>query len=347
MTELATTTDDTIPEDSDRTADLQRFIDREEVIPPGVHQFAGQLVIRDGKGLVGTGRNRTRLQYAGPPRSGGAIKIAASTWGYEVKGFALENLGEYGKGAGIRVGGDTDHPGHGTESNGAVFERVIIDGFRRGAHIGDWPSGRAASELTLIAVETRHCDVGILAEDWNTLNLSVIQFMSMSCRIGLECTQAGSVHVTGGGATDIRESAFKFSQGGVYSVRGVRIETSGRLATIGDTSATVSVAIESCQTSGMVRPDGIDIYTAKGASVAIRDCILEGYVWYDPPGDQPPGYGTVTMDNVRTRWPYLLDGGKRGQCEYAVRNCALLDNGYQVERRVTESGMLNNGPVPK
>jgi hypothetical protein len=325
---------------TDRTDEMQNLLDLGYMLPPGPVTFAGQLVLRDG-----WDNRQTLLKYIGPPREGGAVKVVAGSWGKDFTRLNLENVGSIGQGVGVGIGRDETIGQGGTQTGGCIFSGVGVSGFERGIHVGD-TFGRAASELTFIALDTRDCDVGVKLEAQNTLNLTLLNYFPMNCRIGIDTGGAGNIHVIGGSASGVRETVVYFRQGGVFSLANFRAETSGRLAMMGDTSATVSVSIDNCLTAGMIRADGIDVWGRAGMALTVRNSLFEGYAYYHAVDDQPPGFGTVVMENVRTLWPYLLDGSRNGQCEYALRNCALVNSGREVQKRVNLSGILNDGPVP-
>jgi hypothetical protein len=328
---------------ADRTAELQRLIDAGDPIPPGNYRFSGQLVLR-WRSLVGAGPQRTILLYTGAPRSDGCIKIAAGSWGYELRGFDLTNEGEK-KGVGIGAGISDNQGQLGNQSGGADWNRVWVHGFETGVKLGD-ADGRAVSEMTFTNVQVKKCKTAITATAYNTLNLIFVCPSFETCDSGLVCEQAGSVHILGGAASAVKGTVFTFQPGGAYSVRGFRAETSGRLADVGGPAATTSCVIESCQTSGMVRTDGVDVAFKGGAALTVRDSILEGKVAYAGVSETkaPVGYGSFVAENVRTRAPVLLEG-TRSRLRIDVRNSALLDQGGQVVKRVEVKQAVLTGPV--
>lgn len=336
---------DVAPIPIDDTARVQGFIDRDEVIPAGTYWFAGQLVCRDGHGIHGHGPQRTRLHYTGEPRADGAILIAASSWDYSMGRFSLANMGRK-SGVGITAGADTGSSVEGTQSGCAVWSQVSVNGFERGVQFGG-PDGRSTSELTITSLATLHCDVGVYAQSWNTLNINLNQLLAYKCRVGVECKEAHAVHVNGGSATDVG-TMFKFSQGGTYSVTNYRTEGVGRLAEIATTTANVNVRFDSCLTQGMPPGDGIDVFAMWGASVSMRACSLAGKIVYDsyPPTDRPIGYGTVCLENVWTLAPVLLEGRRNVRARYDIRGSGTLDSGGQVKGRVSGKGIIGAGPIP-
>lgn len=324
---------------------LQDLIDRGEPLPDGETSFAGQLTIPDGRCLIGSGTGRTRLIYTGEPRGTGAVMVRSGNWGYRVRDVGLTNRGRKG-GVGFGLGCDPAGPVNGTQSGMAVWENVTSNGFTRGFQLGDF-GGRSTSELTMTHIHTPLCDVGVYAQGWNTLNVLIRQFLPNKCRVGIECTEAHSVHVDGGSATEVEE-IFRVRQGGTYSLANFRAEGCARLATVSDVTAACSMTLTNNLTSGRPPGDGVDVWGMWGAMIDVRGGQYAGKFVYDsyPPTDRPIGYGSVSMTGVFTRAPVLLEGRAGVMARYDLRNCGTLDAGNQVLQRFSGSGVIGDGPIP-
>ncbi len=299
--------------------------------------------------LEGTGPLSCILNYTGQARADGCILSGAGSWGYEAGGFALANVGtSKGQGVGIGLGTDTSQVPNGNQVNAGLWHSVHVDGFGTGIQLGD-SAGRAASEMIFTLIQVEHCDIGIQAQAWNTLNLQFHNLMVAFCRRGLDCTQAGSAHVNGLSAGGITDTVVRFSQGGVYSIRGARTETSRRLAVCIDSQAAGLVTIADCQVTSPANTDGVDIEIGIGGAVHVDSCMLQGKVRYTY-GDNPKfplGFGSVCLTNVKTYGPVLLDGVAATRCHYDIRGCALLDaKGSPKALFGPTTGTVGTGPIP-
>ncbi len=337
---------------TDQTGTLQDFINARQKIPAGNFTFSGQLIVPPGYDMEGSGVRATYLNYNGVPRSDGCIIIGAGSWGYNLGKFCLTNTNKANskKGVGLGAGTDTSQPAQGNQSNAGLWQSVAVYGFGTGVLLGAG-GGRAVSEMNFANIQVSQCDVGILCNDWNTLNLVFHMPMLSFCRVGLSCTQACSVHVFGGSAGKCSEAVFRFSQGGCYSVRGVRVESSKRLAYCCDTSAATIVSIEDCQTTWvMERDDNIDIEFNSGGALNVASCLLIGKIHYVYGDDKryPLGFGSICLTNVKTFYNVLLDGPKGSKCQYDIRGCALLDKkGSPIAVIGPIAGVIGQGPIPE
>src|SRR5262245_57844083 len=178
-------------EPADPTAVLQSLLDAGQPFPDGDHVFDSPLTIS--RNLVGSHPQRCRLIYTGPPDLLGCVRIASGNWGYNVEGVDLSTSGTTKQGVGFGLA--TDGP-TGTQSGGAVWERVSVYGFDAGIRIGD-AAGQASSELEFHSVQIKRCNIGIAATAWNTLDLWFYGFGLSHCGHGLVSEQAGSIHIDG------------------------------------------------------------------------------------------------------------------------------------------------------
>lgn len=332
----------------DSTAQLNALIASHQRIPAGTYPFAGQLRIPPGCNLEGTGPLSCILNYTGPARADGCIISGAGSWGYEAGGFSLSNTGpSKGQGVGIGLGTDTSQVPNGNQVNAGLWHSVHVDGFGTGIQLGD-AAGRAASEMIFTLIQVEHCDIGVQCQAWNTLNLQFHNLMVAFCRRGLDCTQATNVHVNGMSCGGITDTPIRFSQSGVFSVRGLRTETSRRLIVCTDSQSAGMVSISDCQATSPANNDGIDIEIGIGGGVEISNCILQGKVRYTYGDDPryPLGFGSVNMTSVKTFGKILLDGPAGTKCPYSLRSCALLDGMGSPIATFNQDGIIGDGPVP-
>ncbi len=338
------TEDDTvdldIPVPPDRTGYLQQCIDSDQAIPPGTWAFADRLVIGSGKKLVGEGPNRTKLLYTGWPHDEGAIIVPPDSWAYSLCGFMLSNYTTNRPGCGIR-GGATDTGQFGTQSGFALIDDVWVDGFGYGLRFGDKTFNTSSSEITMANLHVENCDVGCRIETQNSLDYTFVQLGIASCRIGLETDQAGMIHILGGSASNVLECVWSLNGAGVFSLRNLRVENSGYLLSQGFALPRFSITIDSCETSGGTRKDGVDVSVRGGAALQMKGGTYYGHVQYEGSvGEPPQGYGSISLDSVGTRDKTLLTSPNTTKCRYTIRDCAMLDSNGQVLSWVNGAGTI-------
>jgi hypothetical protein len=124
-------------------------------------------------------------------------------------------------------------------------------------------------------------------------------------------------------------------------MRNLRVENSGYLLNQGFALPRFSITIDSCETSGNTRKDGVEIAVRAGASLQMKGGTYSGHVQYEGSvGEPPQGYGSISLDSVGTRDKTLLTSTRKTQCRYTIRDCAMLDSQGQVLSWVNGAGTI-------
>ena len=172
--------------------------------------------------------------------------------------------------------------------------------------------------------------------------------MMAFCRIGLHSGEASQINVSGF-STGFLDTAFLLSQGGVFSIRGGRTETTRRLAVVGETSAAVMTTISDVHITSATSTDGIDIEYNWGGTLVVSNTMLMGKIYCVVGNDPkyPLGFNSICLEGVQTFGPVLLDGNRGSMCHYDIRGCALLDaKGSPKALFGPTSGTVGAGPIP-
>ncbi len=194
-----------------------------------------------------------------------------------------------------------------------------------------------------------NCDVCIRIETQNSLDYTFIQLGLADSRVGLETDLAGCVHILGGSASNVSETVWSLEGAGTFSMRNLRTENCGKadkpgmgsLLTQGLALPRFSITIDSCETNGNARKDGVDIFVRGGAALSMKGGTYSGHVQYEGANGEPPqGYGSISLDSVGTRDKTLLTSTRTTKCRYTIRDCAMLDSNGQVLTWVNAAGTI-------
>lgn len=303
-------------------------------IPPGQHVLDSPITLRPGQSLVGAGVASTILHYAGDT-SMPAFQVDRGCWNFRVSGFTLRR--ESANGIGMRLCAAL-RPNHyiGTCCGSGLIEDVNFVGFEKPLVLGDF-GYTATSENTFNRCSFyAHGDGGGTAvnlEDYNTLNNTFNCLNLTGFDVGLACIQGGGkTNVSGGSASEIKQSVFNFVTGGQYAVRDYRQGEGGGGRFLGTANRAV-VKLDNCEVLGCNPPGGWAVEAYYGTVLTIDSStfdkrILAGY---------PSGSISVTNSGFYLAWATTIIDVK----------WAVAGTSYRVEERgnvlITDASVL---PIP-
>ncbi len=315
--------------DSDATAAIQAAIDAGTAIPPGVFRIESPLTIAGGNRLVGAGPNLTVLEDHGSDQANGIIRIPNGSHGYRIDGIQLAKAGTTKTGVGIREG----YVGTGgNQSSASLWQQVWVIGYDVGYYSGDSGTGQASSEGVYMGCKFGECNTGVKLEAFNTFCLTFINVGLSLCGIGIQTNETGCTTVVGGSASN---TDLVFDVGTDFTVRDYRAEACAMFLSHGNNPATQAILIDHCRLTANPTSDKVEVELFAGACATIRDTLMDGYVKYSVGGDDiDPGYGTIVLDRVQTKYEKLLQGVGGGRCRYETRGCTLVDENFITLSRV-------------
>lgn len=264
----------------------------------------------------------------------------------------------------------------GTVSAGCQLASTSVSGFNVGIRFG-WKGVTAvpeikvaASEWLLFSFAARNCAVGVLLEDFNTLDNILLNLAMSANRVGVQCANGGGETRIIGGSSSQNALDFQFSTGGQYSVEGFRSEGVGSQDGVtpwpvffgrgafvsAGSGAALSCLINSCKIGRTAVAGEAVIIGSHSAHLIVNACLLSSPIWHS--SDAPPsllgGALTVTDCVYDLSTTLDLDGGGNikpmilfgsGAPASAYTSPALIPGGVSNMRAFCSRnrGMLNNG----
>lgn len=239
--------------------------------------------------IQGIGPVTSILSYSGATNS---IAVKLSNEKYTaLKGVRINNAVAKGTTEGIRTTG----PNVGTNTTGLVVERVIIDGFHIGHHTSDGGTN-TSSEISGIGYVIQSCDIGLLNDSPNALNINVLNFALSLNTIGLNVT-AGLVNLFGGTMTANTTDVEASSDVALYSVR--TEDTVGTSLTLSSGAGTSSYTVIGCTLGiGASTPNAHTMISVTGGKLTIIESKVGGQIIV-------PGEGSSAISIIDT---HVIDG---------------------------------------
>lgn len=225
--------------------------------------------IRGSVGLVGHSPQATIINYVGPTDR--PAIFANTQWLYSLGNFSLlRSTLSRGTSIGLLIGSDV---GTGTRSASGLIYPIFVQGWNKGIALGPFsPSVSAISEHVFQFVKASDCDIGVYADDYNTLNI-VLQFLDVSnCGYGLNTGTAASVFVGAGAAADNTIADIYFGPAeGHNELRNFRSERPKRLLIVASGAVMVDNVLVAAYPVGH---DGIGIEVT-GALMTLRNSFVQ------------------------------------------------------------------------
>lgn len=186
----------------------------------------------------------------------------------------------------------------GTMSAGCHIEHLSVSGFDVGIRVG-WksfvtpPIQIAASEWTFNSVKVSNCNIGVLLEDFNTLDNNFLDLSMSANKVGVQCINGGGETRIVGGSSSQQGCDFQFASGGQFSLRNFRSENVGstdgvtlwpnffgRGSHVVVSSGVAQVLIDSCLFSRPIPTGVASIIGTHNAHVIVNACHLSALVWH-------------------------------------------------------------------
>jgi len=213
-------------------------------VAPGRYYFKDTLVLSGLTSLIGEYRDYCVLDFTQLPAGKEALRIDR-VWGYE-----LSNLSIVGNRSNIGVLNSTTVPNangsYGTCSGSAIWNHVIVYGFRKGIVIGDGTRYIAASENLYNGLVITQCDVGIELNDYNTLDHLFTMLQIGDCGTGMITNGAAYITVVGGSFSSIKGVLFNMSACEASRFTSCRMEESNIFLLCGTTCTVSNHVVEGC-----------------------------------------------------------------------------------------------------
>lgn len=217
------------------------------VVKPGRYYFNDTLVLTGVTSLIGDYRDLVTLdftQMADPTKE--AVRIDR-VWGYEIRNLTITGVRANNA---IGVLNSTTTPNangsYGTCSGSAVWDHVIINGFKKGLVIGNRDLYIAASENTYNHLEVVQCDRCIELNDFNTLNHYFTMLLMGDCNEGLVTNGASYITVVGGSSSSCVGPVFDFGNCSSAFIKAYRQEEGGVFCRCGTTTTAGQFTLENC-----------------------------------------------------------------------------------------------------
>lgn len=217
-------------------------------VSPGRYYFLDTVVLSGTTGFDGEYADLTTLDFTrmtDPTKE--AIRIDR-VWGYEISRITI--VGSRSSNAiGVLNSSNTPNANgsYGTCSGSAVWNHVIIAGFKKGLVIGSQTSYIAASENLYLALKIVQCDTCVELNDYNTLNHKFIMPQFGDCLCGIRTNGASYVSVDGGSFSACKGVLFDMVQCSAAKFRDCRMEDGGVFLRCGTTMTEGHTIVDGCQ----------------------------------------------------------------------------------------------------
>jgi hypothetical protein len=275
-------------------------------LPPGQYRITRTLELSRPEGriyssLIGASLDGVTIVYDGDP--GEPVVRIRGGYGIAVHDLVLEAASTDRKpSAGIAFPADAAHP----SASLCTFERIRINN----CHVGfDFNRGtdQQVSEMTFTACTVSSADeAAYRVEGWNALNYLYLNCGASGCGVGWWIERTNSVTIVGGSCSEVG-TVLRADAGGNISMRGMRAETSRRLADLGPvlpggqmgiTGAAIQTTIEDTSFKplpGQMAPDGHAIRVSNPGPTRIENCLLRaGDIEF---ADSQHTHGVLTVQN--------------------------------------------------
>lgn len=214
---------------------------------------------------------RSILNYAGSTSS--QALILNSEKYTKVEGLRVVNTVAKGTTEGIRLYGTA---GTGTQTTGAVLERVIVVGFATGLRASNGASS-TSSEIAYQSFTAQSCDTGILIDDANAITHKFSLLGIALNTIGLQL-DAGSVFIDGGSGS-FNGTDFKTTAGQNFDLHAMYTEsTTGKALDLTGADATKFTIIGGMLGNGASTPNAHTMVSHSGGKLSMIGVNIGGQV---------------------------------------------------------------------
>lgn len=270
---------------ADDTAALQSMMNAADAagggsvyIPHGTYKITSTLMIGSASAqhyinVLGDGPVNTVISWAGATNTPAIILNSEKLT--RMEGVRVNNTVAKGTTEGIRLMGTA---GTGTQTNGGILERIIVDGFHIGLRTSNGASS-TSSEMTYVNFYVQFCDIGIQTSDFNAISHNFYNLGMALNTLGMDAN-TGGIHVWGGSASS-NDDDFSFVNDSTSSIMGFYSETVvNKFVTYSTAAGSNKLSIINCVVNGVSTPNAHVVISLGGGKVTIQDSNIGGQILF-------------------------------------------------------------------